>query len=611
MEALAAAAFVALVLCCVGLAPANGLLLLFLLPPLANGEDQRPYFFLLEIAISLTLLAGLAWHLGRRGPLRFPHAPLVVLVVLSALISLPLDLKEAWLEIEVSSWRQILEGVRRSLPESSLFWVRTVLNVASGAALYVLVVNERWTPERVRRLAVAGTLLYVAVTVAGLATYWFPLAPERHVLTVWLGGEFAGGFSGLGFNPSYFAQYAIAYLPLAGLLLTEPGPRWVRGLALTALLLSVYALLVVYQRAAYLVFLLELALLLLVALHLDPRWSTRLSTRLAATVVAVSIGMATLLGFTPVGHRALEKILWTGGDYVRLHLLEVAGRMVRDYPLLGVGSGRFARFFDLYSAYPQLRFGSWSAHNLYAQFLAEQGALGLASFLGLVAVSLGPIVTRSRALGAARPAVLFLLVSLGVWLVYGWLQYTFLLRSMQVYFWITLGLVVSLALPAVRPPRLPRRWLAVGAAALLVALGFRVHTVAARPVPVGYEWGFHGWEYAPEVFEARARWTSGGAVASLRVEGRALHLDFACPSPQVSGRPQEVSVLLDGLPAGRVVLDSPTAWKALDLPVTKPLGSGVILQIRVGYSFVPAELGDAPDPRRLGVLVSPPHWKGL
>jgi hypothetical protein len=45
--------------------------------------------------------------------------------------------------------------------------------------------------------------------------------------------------------------------------------------------------------------------------------------------------------------------------------------------------------------------------------------------------------------------------------------------------------------------------------------------------------------------------------------------------------------------------------------VTKPLGSGVILQIRVGYSFVPAELGDAPDPRRLGVLVSPPHWKGL
>ena len=74
------------------------------------------------------------------------------------------------------------------------------------------------------------------------------------------------------------------------------------------------------------------------------------------------------------------------------------------------------------------RWGSLSSHNLYAQFLAEQGLFGLASFLALLGVTAGGAVRARGRLGEVRPVVLFLLVSLGAWLGYGLLQYTFLLR---------------------------------------------------------------------------------------------------------------------------------------------------------------------------------------
>src|SRR5713101_3494421 len=44
--------------------PANGLVLLYLVPPLFNGEDGRPYFWLLELLVYATVAAGFAVRLG-------------------------------------------------------------------------------------------------------------------------------------------------------------------------------------------------------------------------------------------------------------------------------------------------------------------------------------------------------------------------------------------------------------------------------------------------------------------------------------------------------------------------------------------------------------------
>lgn len=259
------------------LSSANGLVLLFLLPPLFNGEDQRPYFFLLEVLVYLTLATGFVTRLWRRRPLVFPHAPFFIFYVLSTVISLPLDLREMWLEIEVAR-RGARFGTAPSRASSppKLFYVRTVLNVLSGIALYVLVVNERWVPGTVARLAVAVTAVSAGVTALGSLLYWVPVAPGATFLTVWLGGELTGGFTGLGFNVSYFAQYALAYLPLAGVVLVERAPHWAKALALAALVLTPYALLATYQRGAYVVLLVEFGLLALAGLSLRARTRPRI-----------------------------------------------------------------------------------------------------------------------------------------------------------------------------------------------------------------------------------------------------------------------------------------------------------------------------------------------
>src|SRR5207247_5885466 len=105
-EQITAAAFVLLCLTAVALAPVNGLMLLYLVPPLFNGEDNRPYFFLLEILVYLTILAGAAAFLRRRQPLTVPGGPLLALFCLSTLLSVPLNLNEVWLELQVASWSQ-------------------------------------------------------------------------------------------------------------------------------------------------------------------------------------------------------------------------------------------------------------------------------------------------------------------------------------------------------------------------------------------------------------------------------------------------------------------------------------------------------------------------
>lgn len=582
---------------------ANGLALLFLLPPFFNGDDFHPYFPLLEVLVYLTLIRGFGAALWQRRRLAFPYAPLFLLFLASTVVSLPLNLRETWREVGLLSWPEILEGIRRSELTANLFYVRTVLNVLSGVGLYVLVVNERWTREAVLRLAAAATLVYSAVTLAGLWLYWSGSAPRVPFLSVYLHGSAAGGFSGLGFNSSYFPQYALAYLPVLALVVAEGRGRLVRPLAAGAILLAGYAILVTYQRGAWLLMLLEMGLLLAVAASLErPAVARRVALGAGAAVLLLAAG---LLVLTPLGPRVVARALalWHGGDFVRAHVLGVAWAMFRDEPLLGVGAGRFAHFFQYYSPI-DIQFGSWSAHNLYAQFLAEQGALGLLSFLALVGVPLGRLLRHRRELGAERPAVLLLLVSLGTWLLYGGVQYTFLMRSMQVYVWITLGLLVSVTAAVVPPLRAPRRAVAAGVAVLLVLFGLRVHAVATHPFAPGYTSGVYDWE----VWDGRdARWTRRAAFLTLSVQGRVLRFAVACPLLRVVERPQPVSILLDGRLVRELTLDTP-AWRTVEIPVARPVGSPLFLQVRVGYTVVPVRLGVAESFLELGILITRPAW---
>jgi hypothetical protein len=285
-----------------------------------------------------------------------------------------------------------------------------------------------------------------------------------------------------------------------------------------------------------------------------------------------------------------------------MDVLDAAWRMFREHPLLGVGSGTFARAFSEYNADPGMQYGSLSAHNLYAQLLAEQGLLGLLSFLAVLALAVGPLLRVRRPLEENRSPIPWLLVSLAAWLIYGLLQYTFLMRSMQVYFWITLGLVVSLGLgPVPVESRRGRSALWATVAVLAVLAGLRGYAEIRQPLRPGVAVGVYAWE------DGKLRWTRGDAAFVVPVEGSLLRLSVACPLISLVGRPQSVELWLDGAVVGRTLLETPD-WRVIEVPVDKPRNSHVVLRLRTGYTATPAALGVNADGRRLGLLTRPLEW---
>jgi O-antigen ligase len=583
------------------LSAVNALVLLFLLPPFFNGDDWRPYFFLQESFVAITLVAGFGAIVWRRSVPRVPAAPFVVAFFLSTVLSLPLNLRETWIELSRSSRSELLEAFRSGDLEGNMFYVRSVVNVLTGAGLYILAANVSWNRQALLRVATAATVVYLTVTGLGLGLYHAAPASPDTFLSLRIGGDQINGFTGLGFNPAYFAEYTIAYVPLAGLLLVR-GTLVTRAAGALTLLLSGYAMILTYQRAAYLVFVAELcvlgASLSRVALHQVRRRAVTL------TLAGVGGLAGAMLFVSPVGRNVSSRFLelWHHGDHVRTHVLEVTWTMFRDQPLFGVGSGRFAHLFRFYSPEPGLQFGSWSAHNLYAQLLAEQGLFGLASFLALVLMTAGAALRRASQSTERRPETLVLLVSLGSWLAYGMFHDMLLLRSMQIYFWILLGVLVSLAPDSILRVGWRRPLVLTAGALLVIAAAVRAHGASRRPLPVDYAWGFHeAGVQIPADRGANARWTRRVAFMHLRVQDRVLRLSMLSPIPQ------RVSIGVDDSPPLRLVLGD-SRWETVDIPVQKAPGSTVLVQIHVGLTFVPAARGFNRDARRLGVLVESPRW---
>jgi hypothetical protein len=582
--------------------PATGLVLLYLVPPVFNGEDSRPYFWLFEFLVYATLAAGVGTCLVRRVWPRVPQAPLLLLLVVATVVSVPLTLRELWLQVQVSPWRELVEGLRRSDLWEDLFYARTVLNVASGAGLAILAANQAWSRPRLVRLAVAATLAYTATALLGLWCYWFPAGDLGTFVTVWLGGDMMGGFQGLGFNVSYFAQYALVYVPLLVLALIESTSAWARVAAVLGLTATTYMIPATRQRAACILFALELVVLLVAWLVW---WRRARSMRPAWLAVPLAVVLVALGGGLVMGRSGADvvwrlRLLWAQGDTYRWTALSVARRMFFDEPVLGIGSGRFAGEFARYDERPNMQAGSLSAHDIYAQFLAEQGIVGLACFVALVGAVLLGALRRAREPGETRTALVLLLVSLGLFLAYGTVQHTLLMRSMQAYFWITLGLLMALS-PAPRATYRWPRWSAL-VAVLLILGAVRVQAVWRRPVPIGYVWGFHRDD------DADPRWTRGSAILNPAAQGTRLTLAFSFPVAHLTRRPQRVTVLVDGAEVRRLIFPSPTAWEIVDVPIGTPRGAPVLVQVRVAYSFVPADLGVNEDTRRLGILMKTPSW---
>jgi O-antigen ligase len=265
---------------------------------------------------------------------------------------------------------------------------QTVFFYVPFALLFAVLRDIEWSPRRLRAgmLVLVGlALVFVAIGFVEYATRTLLLNPK-----VIASNELEEYFrvNSLFFDPNIYGRFlALVMLGLAGVLLWERRPREV-GLATAALAVLWGGLLLTLSQSSFASLL--AGLFVLAALRFP------LHKVLPVAVAGVAVALIVVLAFPSAlrldlgDAESLDDA--TSGRY---ELMRGGVELAGDRPLWGWGSGSFA---DEYLAHG---FGAHSdavsaSHTIPLTIAAEQGVIGLAVYLALLAAAL------ARLLGGAR-----------------------------------------------------------------------------------------------------------------------------------------------------------------------------------------------------------------
>ncbi|HZY18643.1 MAG TPA: O-antigen ligase family protein [Ramlibacter sp.] len=217
-------------------------------------------------------------------------------------------------------------------------------------------------------------------------------------------------------NRNFFAEYAVTALPFQVLLLAyarRPAAVVAQSLGVV---LVVVAIFMTGTRAALAALSLQLLLVLPLAawrLRTAPamvHWTRPAAALAAAVLVVGALGLGSIPSGNPRilaennGVTALERAMRRGSSIgvsdpsigLRLQLWQATLRMIADHPLAGVGAGAWEVQVPNYHADDvQLELDQF-AHNEPLQLLAENGLVGAAFLLGLLAYLLRAAWTTWR-----------------------------------------------------------------------------------------------------------------------------------------------------------------------------------------------------------------------
>jgi hypothetical protein len=441
-----------------------------------------------------------------------------------------------------------------------------------------------------------------------------------------------------------FASIA-APLFLGAALAARPG--WARAGAALVALSALACVLFSGSKIALLAVFISVALLAALAITFaDPRsgsWPGPRQRR--KTVWAVLIAVAALAGGAGIRSgpvfRALNgpKIVERFRDTNRMVDWRIkaqwlpALKMVRAYPLTGVGVGAFiietSNVSDLYQAAGR---DPESAENLFLQVVSETGLAG-----GLIAVWL--IVALARTLGAgprggpgtaeARARFTTYGASCGLLAFAVDAQLHTYLGSPEVHYlaWLSVGLLIILS----RGPaglgaaefagRRPSRLLIGAAAAAVLAYG-GIHLwnsshdlslpTRTRALGLARDFGLYPPEREPDgrVF----RWTGEYGGIPLVVRKPVVVVRLRASHPDLRVRPVKVRFLWveDVFRRCRLIREISITnpdWQTVELPADGSLGAERVLLIETDRTWNPKKALGVPDPRDLGVALGPIEFR--
>ena len=187
------------------------------------------------------------------------------------------------------------------------------------------------------------------------------------------------GLSGLTGNPNDLALTLNLLIPIAGVLLFTARGVAARGLALSALILSVPAVIVTFSRAGFL----TLSVIGLMSFVFFIKWR---APGPAAALLVVACGVIPLL---PAGY--IERLNTitdieadpTGSAQGRWADYRIAAQLVTQHPVMGAGVGQDILALDRLRGRPTWR----SVHNAFLEYAVDLGLPGILLFLWLLAAS--------------------------------------------------------------------------------------------------------------------------------------------------------------------------------------------------------------------------------
>ena len=306
--------------------------------------------------------------------------------------------------------------------------------------------------------------------------------------------------------------------------------------------------------------------------------------------------------------QALDRVLYS----------RVAGKIIEDFPVTGVGAGSFNIIQSDYGRVFNLRLPFDNALNWYLHQFAEFGVLGSLGWILFFLLLLKMILFRAVADPShkIRAGILkFLLIAFAIASFFG-------VHTEQVEILLTVWTLVFLLWLLLRNPAGPERdftirnfsykatpfliLIVLVYGALLTIFSVQMLRVPERAATFGwnYSYGFHDWEKSTDgsVF----RWTYNKAVSVIPVESPQLKLTIWSVDPQITVRPVKVDAFVNERKQTTVQLrDSQPVDFVLNMEDHQPYAT---LTLRIHPTWSPRDVG-MPDDRELGVAVVP--WKFL
>ncbi len=288
----------------------------------------------------------------------------------------------------------------------------------------------------------------------------------------------------------------------------------------------------------------------------------------------------------------------------RLHSYPLAFRVLREYPLSGIGPGLYPLEIERHRALlmPGLTILDPFIETSYApnQFLNTGVELGLPATAALLAVFAlaaaraftGRLPGPSRELGVG-------VLALAAALQLGPGLYN---SEAVVFDWLLVGLAASSRDPDAGGPRLGPRASAALLAGVL-AIAFAGQLVSRPALAIERQWQQLRWRLnmGMQPPQSDGRWTGAEATFSTDASARALRVRWHAGDQAARSYSAEVSFYVDGVLAERsLALPGRIRESVLPLPAARGFKR---ISVRVSPPFVPADALGGVDRRSLGIFL--------